>query len=142
MIGKFHRTRGSLLQCTRRLSCCLHKFARTQQALRRSFLPCATDNSLENLLSACSWGVQGPGEPFCILDCILHQANQTYYVMDIMCWKVSAVSSQAKREACMLLKDLRTVPCVQRLECLCSEQMHGAAEDAAGWVQTVHIGLA
>ena len=50
-------------------------------------------------------GVQGPGEPFCILDCILHQANQTYYVMDIMCWKVGAVSLKAKQAACMPLKD-------------------------------------
>ncbi|KAK9808700.1 hypothetical protein WJX72_002173 [[Myrmecia] bisecta] len=26
-------------------------------------------------------------DAFCILDCVYHEPNQTYYVMDLMCWK-------------------------------------------------------
>ena len=24
---------------------------------------------------------------YCILDCIFHEANATYYIMDVMCWR-------------------------------------------------------
>jgi len=33
----------------------------------------------------------GPGDPFCILDAIFHQPDETYYVMDMMCWKGQAL---------------------------------------------------
>ncbi|DBA77616.1 TPA: hypothetical protein ACH3X1_009415 [Trebouxia sp. C0004] len=29
----------------------------------------------------------GSGDDFCILDCIFHEPNSTYYIMDMMCWK-------------------------------------------------------
>ena len=29
----------------------------------------------------------GSGDDFCILDCIFHESDSTYYVIDMMCWK-------------------------------------------------------
>ncbi|DBA86304.1 TPA: hypothetical protein ACH3X2_005543 [Trebouxia sp. C0005] len=29
----------------------------------------------------------GSGNDFCILDCIFHEPNSTYYIIDMMCWK-------------------------------------------------------
>lgn len=29
----------------------------------------------------------GSGDDFCILDCIFHEPNSTYYIIDMMCWK-------------------------------------------------------
>ena len=29
----------------------------------------------------------GSGDDFCILDCIFHEPNSTYYILDMMCWK-------------------------------------------------------
>lgn len=29
----------------------------------------------------------GSGDDFCILDCVFHDANSVYYVLDMMCWK-------------------------------------------------------
>lgn len=31
--------------------------------------------------------VSGPGQMFCILDCIFHEADQSYYVIDMICWR-------------------------------------------------------
>eukprot|EP01018_Ginkgo_biloba_P035149 Gb_30822 [translate_table: standard] len=31
--------------------------------------------------------VAGPGHMFCILDCIFHEPNQTYYIIDMICWR-------------------------------------------------------
>jgi hypothetical protein len=33
--------------------------------------------------------LQMSADAFCILDAIYHPQNQTYYVMDMMCWKVT-----------------------------------------------------
>ena len=29
----------------------------------------------------------GSGDNFCILDCVFHESDSVYYVLDIMCWK-------------------------------------------------------
>ncbi|WCJ36256.1 Snurportin-1 [Euphorbia peplus] len=31
-------------------------------------------------------GVSGPSQSYCILDCIFHELDQTYYVIDMICW--------------------------------------------------------
>nr|AQY17497.1 snurportin-1 [Liriodendron chinense] len=31
--------------------------------------------------------ISGPAHSFCILDCIFHEADQTYYVIDMVCWR-------------------------------------------------------
>lgn len=31
--------------------------------------------------------IAGSGDDFCILDCIFHEADSTYYIIDMMCWK-------------------------------------------------------
>lgn len=31
--------------------------------------------------------VSGPAHVFCILDCIFHEPDQTYYVIDMVCWR-------------------------------------------------------
>lgn len=28
-------------------------------------------------------------EAYCILDCVYHEHDETFYVLDVMCWKVS-----------------------------------------------------
>ncbi|GAV56561.1 hypothetical protein CFOL_v3_00103 [Cephalotus follicularis] len=32
-------------------------------------------------------GASGPAPSYCILDCIFHELDQTYYVIDILCWR-------------------------------------------------------
>ncbi|KAL8154142.1 hypothetical protein V2J09_011902 [Rumex salicifolius] len=32
-------------------------------------------------------GNSGSGQSYCILDCIFHEADQTYYVTDMVCWR-------------------------------------------------------
>ncbi|CAN6914513.1 hypothetical protein HID58_078149 [Brassica napus] len=32
-------------------------------------------------------GVSGPAQSYSILDCIFHEADQTYYVIDMVCWR-------------------------------------------------------
>ena len=31
--------------------------------------------------------IAGSGDDFCILDCIFHESDSTYYIIDMMCWK-------------------------------------------------------
>ncbi|XP_057820436.2 uncharacterized protein LOC131033277 isoform X2 [Cryptomeria japonica] len=31
--------------------------------------------------------IAGPSHMFCILDCIFHEPNQSYYIIDIICWR-------------------------------------------------------
>ncbi|URE13383.1 Snurportin 1 [Musa troglodytarum] len=31
--------------------------------------------------------MSGPASSYCILDCIFHEPNQTYYVIDMVCWR-------------------------------------------------------
>ncbi|KDP30919.1 hypothetical protein JCGZ_11295 [Jatropha curcas] len=31
--------------------------------------------------------VSGPSQSYCILDCIFHEPDQTYYVIDMVCWR-------------------------------------------------------
>ncbi|XP_010250733.1 PREDICTED: snurportin-1 [Nelumbo nucifera] len=31
--------------------------------------------------------ISGPAHSFCILDCIFHEPDQTYYVIDMVCWR-------------------------------------------------------
>ncbi|PSC69269.1 snurportin-1 [Micractinium conductrix] len=40
-----------------------------------------------SLLPAGGPGQRGPQDNFCILDCVYHAPDQTYYVLDLMCWK-------------------------------------------------------
>lgn len=48
---------------------------------------CAMWSGVRPLTSFCTC-LQMSGDAFCILDAIFHPQNQTYYVMDMMCWKV------------------------------------------------------
>ncbi|XP_010555547.1 PREDICTED: snurportin-1 isoform X2 [Tarenaya hassleriana] len=32
-------------------------------------------------------GASGPAQSYCILDCIFHESDQTYYVIDMICWR-------------------------------------------------------
>lgn len=32
-------------------------------------------------------GISGPANTYCILDCIFHEPDQTYYVIDMVCWR-------------------------------------------------------
>ncbi|XP_039126030.1 snurportin-1 [Dioscorea cayenensis subsp. rotundata] len=45
------------------------------------YFPSALPNGARNK------DVSGPASAYCILDCIFHESDQTYYVIDMVCWR-------------------------------------------------------
>lgn len=64
---------------------------------------------------------QAAAEIFCILDCVFHEPDATYYVMDLMCWKVSTVKVA---EACK--SHAGSKPCIAAIS------VEGAASRCVG----------